>query len=79
MKKNTLKLAVAASAMTMIFAGCGDDVLVSEEVAQSFTTVKSINPKDCNDKTEGSMAFVKDESTMYVCTDGEWIALNDRR
>lgn len=78
MKKNTLKLAVAASAMTMIFAGCGDDVLVSEEVAQSFTTVKSINPKDCNDKTEGSMAFVKDESTMYVCTDGEWIALNDQ-
>ncbi len=78
MKKNTLKLAVAASAMTMIFAGCGDDVLVSEEVAQSFTTVKSINPKDCNDKTEGSMAFVKDESTMFVCTDGEWIALNDQ-
>lgn len=77
-EKNTLKLAVAASAMTMIFAGCGDDVLVSEEVAQSFTTVKSINPKDCNDKTEGSMAFVKDESTMYVCTDDEWIALNDQ-
>jgi len=78
MKKHTLKLAIAASAMTMLFAGCGDDVLVSEEVAQSFSTVESIDPDDCNSKSEGSMAFVKKTSTMYVCTDGEWVALNDQ-
>ena len=78
MNSHSLKLAVAASAMTMLFVGCGDDVLVSQEVAQSFTTVNSLDPDDCNKKSEGTMAFVKDESTMYVCSDGEWVAMNDQ-
>ena len=78
MNKYTLKLAIAASAMALYFTGCGDDVLVSEDVNQTFSTVSAVNPDDCNDKTEGSMAFVKSTATMYVCTDGEWIALNEQ-
>ena len=76
MKKNTLKIALAASAMTLFFAGCGDDLLYSQDGNQ-FTTVTALNPDDCSDSTEGSMAFVKSKATMYVCSEGEWIAMND--
>ena len=63
--------------MSLYLAGCGDDVLMTEDVGQSFTTVSALDPDDCSDKTEGSMAFVKSTATMYVCTDGDWIALSE--
>ena len=78
MNRLPLKLSIAASAMSLYLAGCGDDVLMTEDVGQSFTTVSALDPDDCSDKTEGSMAFVKSTATMYVCTDGDWIALSEQ-
>ncbi len=62
--------------MALYFAGCGDDLLYSQDGNQ-FTTVTSLNDEDCSDSTEGSMAFVKSKATMYVCSEGEWVAMND--
>ena len=76
MNNKYIKLGFAISAMSLYFAGCGDDVLVSEEASQ-FSTVNSLDAKDCSDSTEGSMAFVKSKATMYVCSDGEWVAMSD--
>lgn len=76
MKNKYIKLGFAISAMSLYFAGCGDDVLVSEEASQ-FSTVNSLDAKDCSDSTEGSMAFLKSKATMYVCSEGEWIAMKD--
>ena len=56
---------------------CGDDVIHSHEGDQ-FTTVSSLNDADCSEETEGSMAFVKSKATMYVCSEGEWVAMNDQ-
>ena len=74
MNSRYLRLGIAAFAVSLGITACGDDVLVSEE---HFTTVNSLNDEDCNDQTEGSMAFVKSSTTMYVCSDGEWIAMSD--
>ncbi|WP_233138358.1 hypothetical protein [Fibrobacter sp. UWB2] len=76
MNKKTIKFGLAVSAMALYFAGCGDDLLYSQDVNQ-FTTVSSLNDDDCSEKTEGSMAFVKSKATMYVCSEGEWVAMND--
>ena len=76
MKNKSIKLGLAISAMAFYFAGCGDDLLYSQDVNQ-FTTVTSLNDEDCSDSTEGSMAFVKSKATMYVCSEGEWVAMND--
>ncbi|WP_290760719.1 hypothetical protein [Fibrobacter sp. UBA4297] len=76
MNKKTIKFGLAVSAMALYFAGCGDDLLYSQDVNQ-FTTVSSLKPEDCSDSTEGSMAFVKSKATMYVCSEGEWVAMND--
>ncbi|MDY6330425.1 MAG: hypothetical protein SPL52_02880, partial [Fibrobacter sp.] len=76
MKNNSIKLGLAISAMAFYFAGCGDDLLYSQDGNQ-FTTVTSLNDEDCSDSTEGSMAFVKSKATMYVCSEGEWVAMND--
>ena len=65
MNNKYIKLGFAISAMSLYFAGCGADVLVSEEASQ-FSTVNSLDAKDCSDSTEGSMAFVKSKATMYV-------------
>lgn len=77
MNNKSVKLfGLAVSAMALYFAGCGDDLLYSQDVNQ-FTTVSSLKPEDCSDSTEGSMAFVKSKATMYVCSEGEWVAMND--
>ena len=76
MKNKKLKLGLAVSAMALYFAGCGDDVLYSQEGGQ-FSTVNSLGDEKCSDETEGSMVFLKSKSTMYVCSEGEWIAMND--
>ncbi len=70
----TLKVCLAASVMSLYLAGCGDDVTY---VQTGASVVSVLNPNDCNDKSEGSMAFVKSSATMYECADGEWIAIND--
>ena len=75
MNSRYLKLGLAAFAASLALTACGDDVLLSEE---QFTTVNSLKDDDCNDKTEGSMAFVKSKATMYVCSEGEWIAMKDQ-
>ena len=76
MNNKYIKLGFAISAMAFYFAGCGDDLLYSQDGNQ-FTTVTSLNDEDCSDSTEGSMAFVKSKATMYVCSDGEWVAMSD--
>jgi len=75
MNKRSLKLGLVASAMALYFAGCSNDVLSSQD--GGFTTVNSLDSEKCDDESEGSMAFVKSTATMYVCTEGEWVAMND--
>uniref|UniRef100_UPI003868E154 hypothetical protein n=1 Tax=Fibrobacter sp. TaxID=35828 RepID=UPI003868E154 len=75
MNNRYIKLGVATFAISLGLSACGDDVLLSEE---HFTTVNSLNAEDCNEESEGSMAFVKSTATMYACSEGEWIAMSDK-
>ena len=76
MRSQYAKIGLVAAAMTLGITACGDDVLYSQEGGQ-FSTVNSISDEKCNDENEGSMAFVKSKATMYVCSEGEWVAMKD--
>ena len=76
MKSRYLKFTLMAASVSLFYAGCGDNSVVGED--QNLSMVSSLDPDDCNNKSEGSMAFVKSTATMYVCSDGEWIAMNDQ-
>lgn len=65
-------VALCAAAATFIFS-CSSDESVSND---SLNVVSALDPDDCSKDTEGTMSFVKPEATMYVCSDGEWLAMN---
>ena len=76
---NMLKVSVAISGAALLFA-CGDDdssFVASENggsaaEADIVVTIFDDLP-NCTGKREGVTAYVKDEKTAYVCTDGDWV------
>ena len=75
MRTKVLPYAALCVACAFYFTSCGDDETVFND---NLNIVSELDPEDCNDKTEGSMTFVKPKATMYVCSEGEWIAMNDQ-
>ena len=70
-----LSTAAMCAAFTICATSCSNEEIASNE---NLNLVTELNPEDCNDKTEGSMSFVKPEATMYVCSEGEWVAMSDQ-
>ena len=77
---NMLKVSVAISGAALLFA-CGDDdssFVASENggsAAEADIDVATFDYlPNCTDKREGKTAYIKDEKTAYVCTDGDWVA-----
>ena len=71
--KHLSTAALCATFATSIIS-CSSEETVSND---NLNVVSTLDPEDCSDKTEGTLSFVKPEATMYVCSDGEWIAMND--
>ena len=70
---NTISALVAA----FILAACGDNV---ENTTVNQTSMDVVASEDdlpeCSDDNEGEQAVVKGESSVRVCIDGDWVAMN---
>lgn len=73
MKFKKLPLVALCAAAATFISSCSSDESVSND---SLNVVSALDPDDCSKDTEGTMSFVKPEATMYVCSDGEWLAMN---
>ena len=65
-------------AIPFLLAACGDEVTEVTNIYQSgLEVVDSVKdlPK-CNDENEGQQAWVKGETSVRICSDGEWFALS---
>ncbi len=80
---NMLKAGVAITGAALLFA-CGDDdssFVASENggsaaEADIVVTIFDDLP-NCTGKREGVTAYVKDEKTAYVCSDGDWVVVGE--
>ncbi|SHH73912.1 hypothetical protein SAMN05720761_12419 [Fibrobacter sp. UWCM] len=69
-----LSTAALCAAFAICTTSCSNEDPTSNEF---YSIVSTLDPDNCNDKTEGSLNFVKSEATMYACSEGEWVAMND--
>ncbi len=69
-----LSTAALCAAFAICTTSCSNEDPASNDI---YSIVSKLDPDNCNDKTEGSLNFVKSEATMYACSEGEWIAMND--
>lgn len=69
-----LSTAAMCAAFTIFVTSCSNEETITND---NLSIVSSLDPEDCNDKTEGTMNFVKPKATMYICSEGEWIAMSD--
>lgn len=74
---NRKHIALAASSCALAFGlfACGDDVIMVNK-SENYLTVDKIEDVECNDESEGSMAFEKSTATMYVCSEGKWVTIS---
>lgn len=70
-----LSTAALCAAFAISVTSCSNEETITND---NLSIVSFLDPKDCNDKTEGTMNFVKPKATMYICSEGEWIAMNDQ-
>ena len=71
-----MKKTIAIGTVAIFLAACGDEVTEVNQINQiGMEVVKSAKdlPK-CTDDNEGELAFVKGETAVRVCVDGEWEA-----
>ena len=76
MKLQCVKFCALTALATFGFWGCGDDLAMSENAVQTFSTIESLTEL-CTDAIEGAMVFEKSTATMYVCADEEWVAMKN--
>lgn len=69
-----LSTAALCAAFAICTTSCSNEDPASNDI---YSIVSKLDPDNCNDKTEGSLNFVKSEATMYACSEGEWVAMND--
>ena len=55
-------------------SACGDESVVDND---GLSVLEELD-EECTDQNDGSVAFVKSTRTVYMCADGEWIALSDQ-
>ena len=73
------KLFVGAFALSAMLVACGDDSASakdtdrSEEVYSDLVVETFDDLPVCSDNRDGVTAYVKDEKTAYICTDGSWV------
>ena len=77
MKFQNAKICVFSIMMVLCLFGCAEDFLFSDEAVNTFSTIDALTDK-CTEETNGVMVFVKKEATMYVCTDNEWVAMQNK-
>ena len=76
-------VATAAISCLHLLAACGDsgstkgtepdeEVGSADVMAETFADLPV-----CVDKRDGATAYVKDEKTAYICTDGDWTPDSD--
>lgn len=71
-----LREALVASAFSMAFVACGDDVT---EVTQSgMETVASVKDVKCTSDNEGETVYSRDDGTLYVCSDKKWVDVSGK-
>ena len=76
---NFTKLFVGAFALSAMLVACGDDSTSakdtdrSEEVYSDLVVETFDDLPVCSDNRDGVTAYVKDEKTAYICTDGSWV------
>ncbi|WP_297699473.1 hypothetical protein [uncultured Fibrobacter sp.] len=76
MKLQCVKFCALTALATFGFWGCGDDLAMSENAVQTFTTIESLTEL-CTEDIDGTMVFEKSTATMYVCADEEWVAMKN--
>ena len=78
MRTNSLNLALNAAVLLAVFllASCGDTV--ENQINQTGMDVVASEDDlpECSDDNEGEQAVVKGESSIRVCIDGDWVAMN---
>lgn len=76
MKLQCVKFCALTALATFGFWGCGDDLAMSENAVQTFSTIESLTEL-CTEDIDGTMVFEKSTATMYVCADEEWVAMKN--
>lgn len=78
MKYSKLGLVASAGAFGLALTACGDDVTKVYDSDSTLTMVGSMDGVLCDAKKEGAMVFDKSSSTVFLCKDAAWEALNDK-
>ncbi len=69
-----IKKALLGAAIVLNLSACGDESVVDND---GLSVLEELD-EECTDQNDGSVAFVKSTRTVYMCADGEWIALSDQ-
>ena len=69
-----IKKALLGAAIALNLSACGDESVVDND---GLSVLEELD-EECTDQNDGSVAFVKSTRTVYMCADGEWIALSDQ-
>lgn len=65
-----------AGAIAFALSACSDDVTNIQN--SELSMIEAIDSLECTKKAEGSMVFEKSSTTMYVCTDEEWVPMSSK-
>ena len=74
MSNQFIKKALLGAAIVLNLSACGDESVVDND---GLSVLEELD-EECTDQNDGSVAFVKSTRTVYMCADGEWIALSDQ-
>ncbi len=74
MSNQFIKKALLGAAIALNLSACGDESVVDND---GLSVLEELD-EECTDQNDGSVAFVKSTRTVYMCADGEWIALSDQ-
>ena len=74
-KKTKIALSSGAITALVILGACGDSVTQVTNVGiDSVASYKDL--PECNDRNDGEPYYVKDSSSMYLCTGNSWKKMN---
>ena len=74
-KKQKIALSTGTITALVILGACGDSVTQVTNVGiESVASYKEL--PECNDRNDGEPYYVKDSSSMYLCTGNSWKKMN---
>ena len=74
MSNQFIKKALLGAAIVLNLSACGGESVVDND---GLSVLEELD-EECTDQNDGSVAFVKSTRTVYMCADGEWMALSDQ-